>query len=946
VICTDEQRRAQVRAKGRNGIDLVNVGADRRELTVSFFGETPADLGATNFGIEGGTRITGITVVSVASCEPDDDPDTPGQVRLTVDRAGDLSTYRLHISGVDGFDPRYSCIDFRFVTGCDDLDCSPACDCPDESYPPVEIDYLTKDYASLRQVLLDRLSLTMPGWTERHVPDIGIALVELLAYEGDRLSYRQDAVATEAYLDTARLRTSVRRHARLVDYRLHDGAAARAWVCVEVGADVTLPHGVQFAAGDEIFESAADVDVPLQVAHNSIDLWTWGNRQCCLPAGATHATLVDGAAAASGPEAAADTPAAVTPPSTTDAGRPAPGGRTLALAPGDVLIFEETAGPKTGAEADRDVSHRQAVRLTSVTPAVDDLYGQPVLEVAWDRDDALRFDLCVSARCGPDCVYETVAVARGNVVLVEHGGGGHTETFDPPVEPPGESTCEPACFGCSDIGDLRRAPYPPIPVRFGPTVGAGEVTQHTELPVRTVVARAQGSWLRGLPDRARDRLAALLTQVATTPLGEADIAYLTTLFGAPVLRRLRLSDDAAAALRAMLARFDELLAAKLARLDELIGRACSGDVLTAACEGWEIAAGWGEAEGLDLDPQRPAFWGPAAAVEHTDPRTALPAITIEDQFGQQWYPRRDLLDCGPDELGFVGETDDAGAIHVRFGDSRNGAAFPTLDAAPPTGGPTVTARYRLGNGTAGNVGAETINRFIATGVRGLGISRVRNPLPATGGVDPEPVAEARVRAPLDARLRQLRAVTAADYADLAAHTPGVQRAAADLAWTGSWYEAQVAVDPLGLATAPDWLIDDTRRILHRYRKIGHDLSVSAALAVPLDVRLCVEVEPDHIAGHVRAALLQVLGSGRTGYFHPDRLTFGTPVRVSGIVAAASAVSAVRTVTVTVLERLFGPPATALDTGVLPIRALEIARCDNDPTRPENGRLQLDLVGGR
>ena len=67
------------------------------------------------------------------------------------------------------------------------------------------------------------------------MPDIGVALVEVLAYVGDYLSYYQDAVATEAYLDTARQRISVRRHARLVDYRMHEGCNARAWVTVESG---------------------------------------------------------------------------------------------------------------------------------------------------------------------------------------------------------------------------------------------------------------------------------------------------------------------------------------------------------------------------------------------------------------------------------------------------------------------------------------------------------------------------------------------------------------------------------------------------------------------------------------------------------------------------------------------------------------------------------------
>jgi hypothetical protein len=77
--------------------------------------------------------------------------------------------------------------------------------------------------------MFDRLAITLPDWTEQHVPDVFVTLVELLAYIGDDLSYYEDAVATEAYLQTARQRISVRRHARLVDYRLHEGCHARAW---------------------------------------------------------------------------------------------------------------------------------------------------------------------------------------------------------------------------------------------------------------------------------------------------------------------------------------------------------------------------------------------------------------------------------------------------------------------------------------------------------------------------------------------------------------------------------------------------------------------------------------------------------------------------------------------------------------------------------------------
>ena len=73
----------------------------------------------------------------------------------------------------------------------------------------------------------------MKGWLKRirdGCRQRGVTLVELLAYVGDYLSYQQDAVATEAYLETARCRVSVRRHTRLMDYFMHNGCNARAWV--------------------------------------------------------------------------------------------------------------------------------------------------------------------------------------------------------------------------------------------------------------------------------------------------------------------------------------------------------------------------------------------------------------------------------------------------------------------------------------------------------------------------------------------------------------------------------------------------------------------------------------------------------------------------------------------------------------------------------------------
>ncbi|WP_409183048.1 putative baseplate assembly protein [Amycolatopsis sp. VS8301801F10] len=915
IGCADERRRADVRVAGGNGIDSVSVSDDGSSLTVGFFGKAPEDLGPANFRIDGGRRVSGIAVVAV-ELWGSDDPDLADAVRLTVDRAGDLSTYRLSIVEAGpigkpgtrpypGFDPRYSFVDFTFGS-CGDVDCAPVEESTPAADAAVEIDYLSKDYASFRQLLLDRLKLTMPSWTERHVPDVGIMLTELLAYEGDRLSYQQDAVATEAYLDTARLRVSVRRHARLVDYLMHDGCSARAWVCIDAAEQVTLPKRTfRFSTVDsdsrgaaEVFEPVHDEPVELRPARNRISLWTWGDHDCCLPAGATSAALVDS-------------------------------DRALCLVPGDVLLFEELIGVPSGLPADADHTHRQAVRLMSVTETTDELYQQKLLEVTWAREDALTFAFCVNARGGPDCVDLEVGVARGNVVLVEHGQRIRPESHEVPDPAPEEPQCPREC-GCG-CGETEPVPaYPPLPVVVQPQLRHQPVTQSVPFPDPAGVAAAQAQWLVGLPGRIRARL----TKLWRSELSEKDIEFVTVLFGTKLVKKLGLRDHPRRALRYLLACFDDLLETKLERLKDLIRQARAGYVLTAANEGWEIGQSWGAAEGDKLDEHRAAFRGPASLATRPDPRLALPAVTVTDRNHEVWLPRRDLLDSGPADRHFVGEVTDTGATVLRFGDGRNGAKFPL--------GGQLSAALRVGTGLAGNVGREAISSIVFDHVDVPGIRSVRNPLPAVGGVDPEPVSEVRLRAPQEVRRRLLRAITADDYATLAGASPGIQRAAGDLRWTGSWYEAQVAIDPLGQEVAPSWLLDETRAALFRYRRIGHDLSVFSATLVPLELTLRVEVLPDHLAGHVRTALRRALGA----FFQPDRLTFGTPVRVGQLVAAAAAVPGVRHAEVTRLERLFGPPGTALATGVLPIGPLEVAQLDDDPARPENGRLTLDLAGGR
>jgi predicted phage baseplate assembly protein len=282
-------------------------------------------------------------------------------------------------------------------------------------------------------------------------------------------------------------------------------------------------------------------------------------------------------------------------------------------------------------------------------------------------------------------------------------------------------------------------------------------------------------------------------------------------------------------------------------------------------------------------------------------------------------------------------------LTLRFGDGRAGLA-------PPPGA-KLGLRYRVGNGAAGNVGAEAITAVAFCATHQAVITAVRNPLPATGGTDPEPVPIVRQRAPRAFDQVLKRAITAADYAQVAGQHAGVQRAGAQLRWTGSWYEAQVAIDALGTESAPDWLLDDESRRLRGYRRIGHDVHVVTGTLVPVELALCVQVRPGYVAGDVRSAVLAVLGPGTApdgtlGLFHPDNLTFGTPVRRSAIEAAVTAVPGVLGVAVTTLKRQFAPDEGAVAAGVLTFAPDEIPQLDNDPAHPDHGVLGLAIGGGR
>ena len=905
-VCCDERRLRAVREAGTlNGIEYVEVSDSeapsqelrQRTLFVRLLRPAPG-LTAANVTIAGGERLPAVEVEWVAEATTLPPGEAPALVAGLEDPAtvlvvrtgsrGDFSRYTLRLVAGPGsaqppagFDPLLTAVELSFKVECPSgFDCAPGCACPPSREEAPAIDYLAKDFGSFRSLMLDRLSLLAPDWRERSAADVGVALVELLAYIADELSYRQDAVATEAYLATARRRTSLRRHARLVDYVVHEGSNARAWVRFRVGSEgVTLPRGVPLltrapdvpavvvpggpehraalAAGSETFETVEDA--VLYASHERFDFWTWGDAGCCLPRGATSATLV---------------------------------GDHPELKAGDVLVLAEVAGPRTGRPQDADPAKRAAVRLTHVVPSADPSGGLfadpptgasvPVTEIEWDEADALPFPLCISVEEQPGLV---VGEAWGNIVLADHG---RTVTGEPLGEVPPPLL---AAVGTGSCDPCERDDAEPVPVRFRPTLAGAPITHARAAPTRAV---AEGPLT---PALSADLASLAFTALVHDWLEERGFAFRA----GPAL--VRGGDDAwSVSDGAMVA----LLRAHAGRLTVLA---------------------------------RPVS---AAATTRGAPRSARPSVELAGTLlaaTEPWRPQLDLLSSGGDAAEFVVEVEHDGAATLRFGDGVHGRR--------PETGTVFEATYRIGNGTAGNVGANAI-AHVATAHGGvLGTS---NPLPAAGGVDPEPAEAVRRDAP-EAFLVQERAVTADDYARVTERTPVVQRAAATFRWTGSWHTVFVTADRAGGLAVDEEFETGIRRHLERFRMAGYDLEVDGPQFVPLEVGLHVCVEPEHFRSHVRAAVLEIVSNrvrpdGTLGLFHPDRLTFGQPVYLSAIVAAVQAVPGVESVTPTAFHRQRDAASSALATGVLAMGRLEIPRLDNDPSFPERGVLAITAGGGK
>jgi hypothetical protein len=285
--------------------------------------------------------------------------------------------------------------------------------------------------------------------------------------------------------------------------------------------------------------------------------------------------------------------------------------------------------------------------------------------------------------------------------------------------------------------------------------------------------------------------------------------------------------------------------------------------------------------------------------------------------------------------------DDAGDT-IRFGDDVFGPI--------PQPGSLMHVRYRVADGAAGNVAADSITAIDPSAA--MVITRVTNPFPARGGADPEPVDRVRQLAPQAFRASQFRAVRREDYEHAAERLSWVLTAGTTFRWTGSWLTVFTTADP----RAREGLAPEERAelvsLLNRYRLAGYESYAPAPHYAALDLTITVCARPNAFRGDVLAGLIARLGSGRLpdgspAFFFADQFTFGTPLERSRLEAAIQATQGVAGV-VSIAYRRRGVNAVfvELPEPALTVGADEILRVDNDPSRPNMGSLRIYVEGGK
>lgn len=279
--------------------------------------------------------------------------------------------------------------------------------------------------------------------------------------------------------------------------------------------------------------------------------------------------------------------------------------------------------------------------------------------------------------------------------------------------------------------------------------------------------------------------------------------------------------------------------------------------------------------------QNPLFSTTSSGVDPIVPWNQVASLQLANSSSQSWS-----------------ETVDANnVVSVNFGDNINGAI--------PAAGLAVYANYRVGGGVIGNLAANQIVD-IASPITGISIA---SSSATTGGTDAETIDQIRTNAPR-AFTSQQRAVTLADYANLAMSLPSVSQASA----IGLNYNfIAIYVTGAGNTVPTQAVLDQVTSFVQPYAMAGTSINTLSANFIPINFGTGGTPVVVGVSSRYSPTSIQVLATqALQNLFSTANVSLGQRIPVSAAYSAIMAIPGVTYVNIPAMYRNDESTTTAHD----------------------------------
>lgn len=731
------------------------------------------------------------------------------------------------------------------------------------------------------------------GWQAQGEEDLGVMLLEMWAYICDNLSFYDKLAADEAYLSTAKLRSSLRKLVGLLGYIPRPATASQAIVAAwaEGFKEIVIPQGVGLRSGafdpeaPQVFEVDADTSIhPL-------------HTQWHLPV-PPPGTAAESYAASQGLASAGE----------------------LDSIPLETLTFDTASTIRTGdilvVTVQSDADFFESVRVQQVSE-VTAANGETFKSVALDRildfapsvewDDVEIESPTQTTSLWTNEIHDDHVVIDGATItlsgLVRQIMSGDTVVLtrngDPPrpffVDAVSETSLtliESKSYEAVDAEEESVTLYTPsiyIPVT--------QVTLDANVndPSRTNggtdwTADQAGQITVHYATRDVDPPTALPFSNYSTAAGgtfgvESSHAHLFTALGEHEFPNRFLIEDQLKNSAEVTGALDPntltLALGPLAGGPQLIPPLTAYGNIMPASRGETVSAevlGSGDAsvahQTFTLKKKPLTYRSDPAA-----PGGAITDLTVRVN-GIEWQAVANFFNSGPDDRVYIVRQNDDQESIITFGDSIRGSRL-------ETGTDNIIATYRFGAGQAAPP-AGVLNQ-LAKPYKGL--TRVTNPTPAYGGSDDESEAVLRTQAPKSALLLG-RAVSLVDFEAAAASIGGVVAAKATWQWHAVRQQRTVHIAYIGDSQLAPTITASIRAMA----EINIPLSAEVATVVPLTMALDVLIDNAYVSADVIDAIQAALVDNTDGMLALQNIGIGAPLYHSHVVGTIMDVAGVVSVT--------------------------------------------------